>query len=180
PPAAWRRSAKTRPGRSRAWSMPTRCSSARLAPLTAPETPRSEASASRRASSPIGPAKPTRAPVTRSTVASSASATAAPPGAAARGGELRLGERVIAADERHHGRAVVELVDERLDEALGRLAEEGAHLLDRALAGGRDPLERALLPGRRWGKRSHLGLLDVGRVAAAVAGDDRVLARLAA
>src|SRR5204863_140373 len=60
----------------------TTCWSARLAPLTAPRMPRSEASARMRTPSPTGPAKPTGAPVARVTVSSSASATGSPPSAA--------------------------------------------------------------------------------------------------
>src|SRR6266446_4424956 len=58
PPRACRRSAKARFGTSRSRSRLTTCSSARLAPLTAPRMPRSEASARMRTPSPTGPAKP--------------------------------------------------------------------------------------------------------------------------
>src|SRR5205823_4617177 len=60
---ACRRSAKARSGTSRSRSRLTTCSSARLAPLTAPRMPRSEASARMRTPRPTGPAKPTGAPV---------------------------------------------------------------------------------------------------------------------
>src|SRR5207249_1496576 len=79
PPRACRRSAKARSGTSRSRSRLTTCSSARLAPLTAPRMPRSEASARVCTPSPTGPAKPTGAPVARVTAPSSASATGSPP-----------------------------------------------------------------------------------------------------
>src|SRR5205823_1712101 len=71
PPRACRRSAKARSGTSRSRSRLTTCSSARLAPLTAPRMPRSEASARMRTPSPTGPAKPTGAPVALVTAPSS-------------------------------------------------------------------------------------------------------------
>mgnify|MGYP003694090355 CR=1 FL=1 len=122
---------------------PLTCVSALLAPVTASVMPASAWSASSRTlpQRPIGPAKPTGAPVTRSTTSSGASSTPGVPSASLSfGSESAWSPRtkatttVIAGD-----------VEQRLDEALGRELQERRHLLDRAPSGRRDLVER----GRR-------------------------------
>src|SRR5262249_58929999 len=52
--------------------------------------------------------------------------------------QLRLRDLVVAAHQHHHRVAAGTLVDQGLDEALRRHAEERAHLGDAALARSRD------------------------------------------
>ena len=82
---------------------------------------------------------------------------------------------MIAAHEDRHRLPASRRVERRLDETLAWQTEERAHLLHAALAWRRDALEPAAAGAcRRRG--THLRLLDVRRVPAALARDDRILA----
>ena len=100
-----------------------------------------------------------------------------PDAAAERGGGLRLLEAVVAADEREHERPVLLHDRHRLGGGGSVDAEELGQRLDRRHARRLDLLG-SVEPRRELGRaRDAARDLEVGRVVAVLAGDQRVLAR---
>src|SRR5512133_121669 len=90
--------------------------------------------------------------------------------------ELHLVEPVVAAHQGEHD-APVGHDRHRLRRGTGVDAEELGDILDRPLSGRLDLLWLGQLLGKVGLRRAALGDLEVGRVVAVLAGDERVLAR---
>ena len=127
-----------------------------------------------RSFSPTGPANPLGAPVALITTSSGASSTQLQP---SRRLSLIVVQLPVAAQQHRHRLALVGLDDQGLDQALGGNLQKEGHLLDRFAGRGQHLFE--LLRGSRRRDRGGFDfrLLHIGRVLAAVAGDDGVLAR---
>ncbi len=99
------------------------------------------------------------------------------PAAAEQTTELDVVQLPVAAQQHRHRLALVGLHDQGLDQALGGNLQKEGHLLNRFAGRGQHLFE--LLRGSRRRDRDGFDfrLLHIGRVLAAVAGDDGVLAR---